>query len=44
MVCDTKLILCSSDNELFTIDRDVAEKSVLIKNMIEDIGDADDQP
>lgn len=27
--------LCSSDNEQFTVDNDVAIRSVLIKNMIE---------
>lgn len=31
-----------SDNETFTVDREVAEKSILIKNMIEDIGDSDE--
>ncbi|CEP15341.1 hypothetical protein [Parasitella parasitica] len=33
--------LLSSDNEEFTVDKEVAEKSVLIKNMLEDIGDSD---
>ncbi|KAK9466000.1 Skp1 family, dimerization domain-containing protein [Lipomyces arxii] len=32
--------LTSSDGESFTVEKDVAEKSVLIKNMIEDVGDA----
>ncbi|KAI9320230.1 E3 ubiquitin ligase complex SCF subunit sconC [Dichotomocladium elegans] len=33
--------LISSDNEDFTVDREVAERSVLIKNMLEDVGDSD---
>ncbi|KAJ8662025.1 E3 ubiquitin ligase complex SCF subunit sconC [Lichtheimia ornata] len=33
--------LISSDNEDFTVDKEVAEKSVLIKNMLEDVGDSD---
>ncbi|KAJ9474992.1 Suppressor of kinetochore protein 1 [Pseudozyma hubeiensis] len=33
--------LTTSDNEQFTVDRDVAERSVLIKQMLEDIGDTD---
>lgn len=36
------LTLVRSDNETFTLDREVAEKSVLIKNMIEDIGDSEE--
>jgi len=31
----------SSDGEQFTIDREVAIRSVLIKNMIEDVGESD---
>ncbi|KAI4204417.1 MAG: hypothetical protein LQ350_001174 [Teloschistes chrysophthalmus] len=31
--------LQSSDNVEITVDRDVAERSILIKNMLEDIGD-----
>ncbi|KAJ8662558.1 E3 ubiquitin ligase complex SCF subunit sconC [Lichtheimia ornata] len=33
--------LISSDNEDFTVDKAVAERSVLIKNMLEDVGDSD---
>ncbi|KAI8987405.1 E3 ubiquitin ligase complex SCF subunit sconC [Mycotypha africana] len=33
--------LQSQDLEEFKVDRDVAERSVLIKNMLEDIGDSD---
>ncbi|KAI8367989.1 E3 ubiquitin ligase complex SCF subunit sconC [Choanephora cucurbitarum] len=33
--------LLSSDLEQFKVDKDVAERSVLIKNMLEDIGDSD---
>lgn len=35
------VILSSSDNEEFKIDKVVAQKSVLIKNMLEDISDYD---
>ena len=35
------VVLTTSDNEQFTVDRDVAERSVLIKQMIEDIGESD---
>ncbi|WFD20348.1 hypothetical protein MCAP1_002592 [Malassezia caprae] len=35
------VLLTTSDNEHFTVDRDVAERSVLIKQMIEDIGETD---
>ncbi|KAI8640916.1 E3 ubiquitin ligase complex SCF subunit sconC [Parasitella parasitica] len=35
------VFLQSSDGEDFKIDRDVAERSVLIKNMLEDIGESD---
>lgn len=38
-----KINLLSSDNEEFKVDKEVAQKSVLIKNMLEDIGD-DDAP
>lgn len=34
-----KLILQSSDNEDISVDREVAERSVLIKNMIGDLGE-----
>jgi len=33
--------LTSSDNEAFTVDKEVAERSVLIKNMLEDVGESD---
>ncbi|KAK7207501.1 Skp1 family, dimerization domain-containing protein [Myxozyma melibiosi] len=32
--------LTSSDGETFTVEKDVADRSILIKNMIEDVGDA----
>ncbi|KAF8319290.1 E3 ubiquitin ligase SCF complex, Skp subunit [Clavulina sp. PMI_390] len=35
--------LTTSDNEQFEVDRDVAERSVLIKNMLEDVGESPDQ-
>ena len=35
------MLLTTSDNEHFTVDRDVAERSLLIKQMIEDIGETD---
>lgn len=38
------VILSSSDNEDFKIDKEIAKKSVLIKNMLEDIGDDSDAP
>ncbi|KAI8329941.1 E3 ubiquitin ligase complex SCF subunit sconC [Chlamydoabsidia padenii] len=31
--------LLSSDNEEFTVDRTIAERSILIKNMLEDVGE-----
>lgn len=31
--------LQSSDNQILTVEKDVAERSILIKNMIEDVGD-----
>ncbi|MCO5591526.1 hypothetical protein L7F22_045511 [Adiantum nelumboides] len=33
--------LSTSDNEVFTVERDVAERSVLIKQMLDDLGDSD---
>lgn len=33
--------LSTSDNEHFSVDKEVAERSVLIKNMLEDIGESD---
>lgn len=35
------IILLSNDNKEFKIDKELADKSVLIKNMLEDIGDSD---
>ena len=37
----TTIKLMSSDQEFFTVDEDVAIKSVTIKNMIEDMGSGD---
>ncbi|KAJ3011764.1 UNVERIFIED_CONTAM: hypothetical protein HDU68_001534, partial [Siphonaria sp. JEL0065] len=36
--------ITSSDNQEFTIAKEIANQSVLIKNMLEDVGEADDQP
>ncbi|KAJ1836740.1 hypothetical protein LPJ63_000060 [Coemansia sp. RSA 2711] len=36
------IILLSSDDEKFTVSKEVAEQSVLIKNLIEDLGDGDE--
>ena len=33
--------LQTSDNEVFTVERDIAERSVLIKTMLDDLGDSD---
>jgi hypothetical protein len=33
--------LSTSDNEVFNVDRDVAERSMLIKTMLDDLGDED---
>ncbi|CAD6439934.1 a72f4007-e26b-4ac9-a3ac-b95efa95860f [Sclerotinia trifoliorum] len=35
----TSIILVSNDNASITVDRAVAERSMLIKNMLEDLGD-----
>ncbi|KAH9816806.1 Skp1 family, dimerization domain-containing protein [Melampsora americana] len=35
------VVLVTSDNEQFTVEREVAIRSVLIKNMIEDVGESD---
>ncbi|OZJ03868.1 E3 ubiquitin ligase complex SCF subunit sconC [Bifiguratus adelaidae] len=37
----SKVTLTSSDHEPFIVDKDVAERSVLIKNMLEDVGETD---
>ena len=34
----------SSDNKGFIIEKKIAEKSVLLKNLLEDIGEADENP
>ncbi|RUS22516.1 putative negative regulator sulfur controller-3 [Endogone sp. FLAS-F59071] len=36
-----KVTLTSSDNENFSVDKEVSERSVLIKNMLEDVGESD---
>lgn len=33
--------LQTSDNEVFSVDRDIAERSVLIKTMLDDLGDSE---
>ncbi|EPZ36463.1 E3 ubiquitin ligase SCF complex, Skp subunit [Rozella allomycis CSF55] len=33
--------LCSSDNKEFVVDNDIAERSILIKNMLGDLGDSE---
>ncbi|KAH6894974.1 E3 ubiquitin ligase SCF complex Skp subunit [Coprinopsis sp. MPI-PUGE-AT-0042] len=35
------VLLVTSDNEQFTADKEVVERSVLIKNMLEDVGESD---
>ncbi|KAF8643864.1 hypothetical protein AX16_008880 [Volvariella volvacea WC 439] len=35
------VLLVTSDNEHFTTERDIIERSVLIKNMLEDVGESD---
>ncbi|KKY19209.1 putative sulfur metabolism negative regulator [Phaeomoniella chlamydospora] len=40
MAAPNQLILASSDGVEISVDRDVAERSVLIKNMVEDLGEA----
>ncbi|KAK4053484.1 hypothetical protein OIV83_001651 [Microbotryomycetes sp. JL201] len=37
----SKVILTTSDNEQFKVEPEVATRSVLIKNMIEDVGESD---
>ncbi|KAJ3062020.1 hypothetical protein HDU98_002071, partial [Podochytrium sp. JEL0797] len=36
--------ITSSDAQEFSIAKEIANQSVLIKNMLEDVGEADDQP
>ncbi|KAJ3099581.1 hypothetical protein HDU97_002929 [Phlyctochytrium planicorne] len=36
-----KITLTSQDNKTFTVDKEVAERSMLLKNMLEDVGDSD---
>ncbi|KAI8854037.1 Skp1 family, dimerization domain-containing protein [Chytridium lagenaria] len=33
----SKVVLTSQDNKTFTVDKDVAERSMLLKNMLEDV-------
>jgi len=35
------ITLSSSDNQIFTIDKEIAEKSILLHNMLEDVGEND---
>ncbi|KAF8891310.1 Skp1 family, dimerization domain-containing protein [Infundibulicybe gibba] len=35
------VLLVTSDNEQFTTDKDIVERSILIKNMLEDVGESD---
>jgi S-phase kinase-associated protein 1 len=35
-----QLTLQTSDNQSMTVDREVAERSILIKNLLEDLGDS----
>ncbi|PWN35323.1 putative negative regulator sulfur controller-3 [Meira miltonrushii] len=36
--------LSTSDNEIFNVDRDVAERSVLLKTMLDDLPEAEENP
>lgn len=36
--------LTTSDNQPMKVDRKVAERSILIKNLLEDLGDSADEP
>ncbi|KAI9881324.1 MAG: hypothetical protein M1830_003331 [Pleopsidium flavum] len=40
MASTNMIALMSSDNEEIPVEREVAERSILIKNMMEDVGDA----
>jgi len=44
MSAGAKVKLNTSDNEEFEIEKAVATRSVLIKNMLEDIGDSGEHP
>jgi S-phase kinase-associated protein 1 len=37
-----QLTLTTSDNATVSVDREVAERSILIKNLLEDIGESDE--
>ncbi|GAA6002106.1 hypothetical protein JCM10207_003078 [Rhodosporidiobolus poonsookiae] len=37
----SKITLTTSDGESFDVDKDVANRSVLVKNMLEDVGESD---
>lgn len=37
----SKVTLTSSDNTNFSVEKAVAERSVLLKNMLEDVGESD---
>ncbi|KAJ3113597.1 hypothetical protein HDU96_003174 [Phlyctochytrium bullatum] len=37
----SKVVLTSQDNRTFTVDKEVAERSMLLKNMLEDVGDSE---
>ncbi|KAK6522293.1 hypothetical protein TWF281_002857 [Arthrobotrys megalospora] len=39
----SQIILLSSDNVELKVDKEVAERSILIKNMLEDVGETPDQ-
>ncbi|KAF3079708.1 hypothetical protein TWF569_008042 [Orbilia oligospora] len=39
----SQIILLSSDNVEMKVDKEVAERSILIKNMLEDVGETPDQ-
>ncbi|KAF2008853.1 S-phase kinase-associated protein-like protein 1 [Aaosphaeria arxii CBS 175.79] len=41
---DTRIILTTSDNADLKVDRDVAERSILIKNLLEDLGGDNNEP